>query len=322
MRFDNRNSESDLIIGLDIGGTKLLGLVIDDQANEFARIQQPTPVSQNLFKDRVLFILDELINSTNLKGVEVMSIGIGVPGYVQPETGVIIAADNLNIEGLPLKQIVFDHFGINTNVIHDVRAALLGEKMFGAGKDKDFFAYVNIGTGISVGLVLDGKIHNGAASRAGEMGHIHLEDNGPVCSCGLNGCLESLASGPAIVRRINESISEGSKTIITNLSSDKDVNISGKIIEEAAKMGDLLALEIIDEAAEYLGRSIGMLINVLDLECIIIGGGMSSMLTSPIQKKLEKYLLPIYRDEVKVVTAGLGTDAGAVGAAIASFIEY
>jgi glucokinase len=322
MNKSRKNLESDLMIGLDIGGTKLLGLIIDAKANEFTRIQKPTPVSQEQIVERVLSILEELIKRSKLNGKEIKTIGIGVPGYVIPESGVIVAADNLHIKELPLKDIISDYFNIPTNVIHDVRAALLGEKIFGAGNGKDFFAYVNIGTGISVGLVLDGKIYNGAASRAGELGHIQIKDDGPVCPCGLSGCLEALASGPALVRRINESISNGRKSIITKLSSTDDVNISGKIIEKAATMGDSLALEVIDQAAEYLGRSIGMLINVLDLECIIIGGGLSSMLTSPIRNKLEKYILPIYKDEVKVLTAGLGTDAGAVGAAYASYMDY
>jgi len=183
-------------------------LIIDEKANEFTRIQKPTPVSQEEIVDRVLLILKELIKKSKLKGEEIKSIGIGVPGYVIPETGVIVAADNLHIKELPLKDIIINSLNIPTYVMHDVRAALLGEKIFGAGKDKDYFAYVNIGTGISVGLVLDGKIYNGAASRAGELGHIQIKEDGPVCSCGLIGCLEALASGPALVRRINESLSK------------------------------------------------------------------------------------------------------------------
>ncbi|MDY6992875.1 MAG: ROK family protein, partial [Pseudomonadota bacterium] len=198
MNKSRKNLESDLMIGLDIGGTKLLGLIIDAKANEFTRIQKPTPVSQEQIVERVLSILEELIKRSKLNGKEIKTIGIGVPGYVIPESGVIVAADNLHIKELPLKDIISDYFNIPTNVIHDVRAALLGEKIFGAGNGKDFFAYVNIGTGISVGLVLDGKIYNGAASRAGELGHIQIKDDGPVCPCGLSGCLEALASGPAL----------------------------------------------------------------------------------------------------------------------------
>jgi glucokinase len=324
MNFNMDVSNHDLMIGLDLGGTKILGLVVDRNAQVYARIQVPTPRVSEQIENQVLSVLREMLESCSSKGARIIAIGIGIPGYVNPETGVVIGAGNLGIENLPLRKIVFDSFSIQTHVVHDVRAAALGETMFGAGRGKNYLGYVNIGTGISVGLVLDGKIYNGAASRAGEFGHIRITKDGPLCSCGSRGCLEALASGPAVAGRINNAILNGRKSLITDLIANDGAEVKGEIVAEAAKLGDQLALDVIDETAEYLALSIGSLINVLDLESIIIGGGLANMgdlLISPIRNKLAKYLLAEYKDNVSVLPAELGSDSGAIGAAIASCIE-
>jgi glucokinase len=178
--------------------------------------------------------------------------------------------------------------------------------------------FVLAGTGIAVGLILDGQIYQGAASRAGEIGHVCMRPRGPLCNCGRRGCLEALASGPAIARQAQTAIAQQRPTMILGLANGAPEQLSAEIVAEAARQGDRLALEIIGGAADYIGPAIAGLINVLDLQCVIVGGGLAQMgdlFLDPIRSAVYSHVLDEYRDTVPILPPALGRDAGAIGAA-------
>jgi glucokinase len=317
----NRGAGRRVVVGLDLGGTKMLGILMDDQARVRLRLRRPTPIGSNTaVREGVLSLVSELLQAGRDAGDSPAGIAIGAPGFIHPETGAILDAQNLGVHNLPLREIVAQTFGLPTRVLHDVKAAALGEARFGAGAQARHLAFLNIGTGVAVGLILRGQVYSGAAGRAGEIGHVCMQRDGPACVCGRRGCLEALASGPAIVRQAQAAIARNQDTAIFRLADGDASQITAETVAEAARQSDDLALALIAEAADYLGLAVAGLINVLDLECVIIGGGLSQMgdlFLDPIRAAAAGYVLAEYRETVPILPPALGADAGAVGAAAA-----
>lgn len=313
------------VVGLDLGATKMLGVLMDERATVWRRVRKPTPLGGNAaVRDGVLDIIAELVLAGRDSGSAPVGISIGAPGFIHPENGAILDASNLGVRDLPLREIVAQTFGLPTLVLHDVEAAALGEARFGAGVGSRYLAFLNVGTGIAVGLILRGQVYAGAAGRAGEIGHVCVQRNGPPCVCGRRGCLEALASGPAIARRAQSAIAQNQPSAILTLVGGALDQITAETVAEAARQGDALALALVAEAADYLGLAVAGLINVLDLECVIVGGGLSQLgdlLLKPIRAAAANYVLADYRDSVPILPPALGTDAGAVGAAAALLDE-
>lgn len=312
---------SQTLIGLDLGGTKILGVLMDERATVQLRVRRPTPSGGEIpIRDAVLDLLDELISAGKEAGQPIAGIAIGAPGYIDSEAGVILDATNLSVRNLPLGAISAQRFGLPTMVIQDVKAAALGEMRFGAAAGARYIAFLNAGTGIAVGLIMDGQVYQGAASRAGEIGHVVMRPRGPLCNCGQRGCLEALASGPAIARHARSAAVRQRPTALLELAHGVRDQISAEMVAEAARQGDRLALRIIGAAAHYIGLAIAGLINVLDLQCVIVGGGLAQMgdlLLDPIRSAVHSYVLAEYRDAVPILPSGLGMDVGAIGAATA-----
>lgn len=306
-------------MGLDVGGTKMLGAVMDASGTICARVRRPiTAMGNEGIEEQILDILHQLrqaVPTNSLAG-----IAIGTPGYVDSETGVVVDATNLGVRRLALGQIVSETFGLPTLVLHDVKAAALGEARFGAGQGASHLAFLNIGTGIAVGLILGGAIYGGAAGRAGELGHVCMQRGGPLCPCGRRGCLEALAAGPALARDARNAIRQGRSSQIAAIVDGALDRIDAEAIARAAHAGDSLALELIATAADYLGQAIAGLINLLDLERVIVGGGMAQMgplLINQIKEATEVDLLDEYQGKVPILPSALGADAGVLGAVAA-----
>lgn len=312
------------VIGLDLGGTKMLGVVMDGQARVLAHVRKPTPASGNsAIRDGVLDILTELTEAAVVVDQRPRGIAIGTPGFVDSEAGVIVEATNLDVRHLPLGLIVREAFALPTLVVHDVKAAALGEARFGAGQAASHLAFLNLGTGIGVGLILDGAIYGGAAGRAGELGHVCMQRGGPLCACGRHGCLEALAAGPALAHDARNAIRQGRPSQIVSIVNGALDQIDAQAIARAAQAGDSLALELIATAADYLGQAVAGLINLLDLDRVIIGGGMAQMgplLIDQINEAAQAYLLDEYQGKVPILPSALGADAGVFGA-VAAFMD-
>jgi glucokinase len=208
--------------------------------------------------------------------------------------------------------------------LHDVKAATLGEATYGSGVGIPYFAYLNIGTGIAVGLLLENAIYRGAAGRAGEIGPVMMQPDGPLCACGRYGCLEALASGTALVRQARESIVLRPHSLLAELAGHPPTIVGVEVIAEAARAGDQCALDIVHVAADYLGQAIAGLANVLDLQRVVIGGGLAQMgevLFDPLRAAALRHMLEAYRGVVEIVPSRLGVSAGAIGAATAMQLE-
>jgi glucokinase len=310
-----------LVAGLDLGGTKLLGLIADEHGTIYGRLRKPTAAFGNdAVRDTILDILYELLQLAGEKGSSLEGIAIGAPGYVDTASGVVVEATNLGVRSLRLSEYIEQTFALPTVVLHDAKAAALGETYFGAGSGSSHLAFLNLGTGIAVGLVLGGQIYQGAAGRAGELGHVVMRRDGPLCACGQRGCLEALAAGPALARDARAAIRSGRPSMILQLVDGTIERITAESIAAAARQHDGLALEIVSTAANYLGLAVAGVVNVLDLERVVVGGGlaqMGSLLLDRLASATAAYILDEYKDKLTIVPSALGSDAGALGAVAA-----
>ena len=307
------------VIGLDLGGTKVLGVIMDKKGNVRHQLRVPTPQGGNAaICEVILETLTSLLNLAEKTSTEIAGISIGVPGYVDSSRGVILDASNIDVKNLALGSVVRKRFSLPTLLVHDVKAAALGEAHFGAGVGVPYLAYLNVGTGISVGLILDGSVYQGMAGRAGEIGHVVMQRGGAFCSCGRRGCLETLASGPALVRRAQKLVTQMPDSLLAKLAGEREV--SAEVIAQAAGQADPAALGIVHTAADYLGQAVAGLVNVLDIQRVVVGGGLAQMgavLFEPLRAAVAAYVLEEYRTILEVVPSKLGVTAGAVGAATA-----
>ncbi len=315
MPVHDQAAQDRIVIGLDVGGTKMLGAVMHASGNLHVRICRLTAATGNAgITAQILGLIQELRQAVPTGAFA--GIAIGVPGYVQSATGVVVEATNLGVRNLPLGEIVAQHFNVPALVLHDVKAAALGEAFLGVGQESNHLAFLNIGTGISVGLVFDGRIYEGTAGRAGEIGHVSVRSDGPRCACGKRGCLEALASGPALARDARAAVREGRSSRMTALVDGAPDRITAEIVAEAARQGDALALALIDAAAGYLGNAIAGLVMVLDLDRVVVGGGLAQigpLLLDRVAAAARANLLDEYLADVAILPSALGTDACVLG---------
>lgn len=288
-------------IGVDLGGTKLLGALVAPDGQLLAGVRHTTPAVGGpaaVFR-AIRAAIEELLQQAG--GRPLAGIGLGIPGLLDRERGVALLSSNLGWRGVPVLP-EFAGYGLPVAVDNDVRCHTLGELYFGAGRGCTDFALLTLGTGIGSGLVLGGRLYRGAGGMAGEIGHVTVEPGGPLCSCGKRGCLEALASGRSITRRALE------------------VGVAGSALElfDRAAAGEPQALALVDAVARDLGRGISLYANLLDLQRMIIGGGVATtgeILLAPLRRYVEEETMPGLRGRCAIVAAALGEAAGAVGAA-------
>lgn len=286
-----------MIIGMDLGGTKIAGVLTTPSGKVLMEVQTPTEAGKG--KKQVLENIKKAIHMLiRSQKVTIRAIGIGAPGPVYYEKGVVVGAPNLpGWTRVPLKKILEREFKVSVFVDNDANCAALAEAWFGAGKFARHFIYLTVSTGIGGGIIIDKKLYRGANGSAGEFGHMIIDSRGPRCGCGKIGCLEAFASGSALKK----------KTGLDALS-----------LELAARQGDRKAIEAIEEMGHYLAIGIANLVNIFNPEMVIIGGGLSNMrelLLNPVKGEFKKYALSLPAKSVKIVQAKLKTKAGALGAA-------
>jgi glucokinase-like ROK family protein len=262
-------------IGIDAGGTKIAGALVshDGQLSDFECTPVPAKGPPGL--EAVRQTARRLLCSAEADGKTISGIGIAVPGAVDVQQGVVLRAPNLNWENVPLKADFEAALGVPVEVELDVRAAALGVMLYDMGRGLRDFVYVTIGTGIGAGIVINGELHYGANSCSGEIGHCVLVQEGPRCNCGQRGCFESLAAGGPIAERAWR-IVHGTPV---ESQMRRDMAVEGRIeprcIFKAAQAMDSLACEVVRATAEYIGRGLSLLINILNPEKIVIGGGIA-----------------------------------------------
>jgi glucokinase len=250
---------------------------------------------------------------------EICAIGVGVAGISNLETGILFTSPNLpGLRDIPLRDIMQEKLGKKTFVINDANAAALGELYFGAAQGAHNFIYITLSTGIGGGIVIDGKIYTGAIGAAGEVGHMTIDDNGPICNCGNRGCWETLASGTALAKEARRRIKEGGKTSILEYTGGDVEKVTAQVIHSAAQQGDSLAKELIAQTGYYVGVGLANLINIFNPELIVIGGGLSNigdMLLEPAFETAGKRAYKEAFQAVRFASAELGQNSGVLGAA-------
>ena len=306
-------------IGVDVGGTNVKIALVSDKGKIIYSNSIPTRAEMgyeytiNSMKDAIR----DLLKETKLNSSDIEAIGFGFPGQIDCEKGVVRLAPNIpGWVNVPIADIIKDEFGIPVKVDNDVRTAALGELNYGAGVGCQNLVCITVGTGIGSGLVVNGKLVRGANNAAGEIGHIKLNaQGGPLCGCGDRGCLEAYASGPSIVAMAEEYIRGGKSTKYRELANP---DITPYVVAVAAKEGDPVAIEIFRIMGEYIGMGLTSVVNLLNPEKIIIGGGVADagdILLNPIRETIAKRAMTIQR-EVEVVPAQLGNTAGVIGASL------
>jgi glucokinase len=285
-----------MIIGIDLGGTKIAAALATPSGRILTDVNIPTEAHKG--KKQVIENIKKSVYAL-IRGqrTQISCIGIGVPGPILYDKGIVIEPPNLpGWKRVNLKKILEKEFKVPVHVDNDANCAALAEAYFGAGKRARHFIYITISTGIGGGIIINRKIYRGATGSAGEFGHMVIDSRGFTCGCGNVGCFEALASGTAIKKR---------------------AGMDAISVELAARQGDKKALRVIEETAHYLAIGIANLVNIFNPELVILGGGVSQMrelLLNPIRKEFKKYALTLPAKSVKIIRAKLRTEAGVLGA--------
>jgi len=308
-------------IGVDLGGTKIMAGVINTETGEVmghAKKRTKKERGSEIIVQRIIETVEKAICIAGIPMAEIDTIGVGAAGQVDRERGVLIASPNLDCYDIELKGILESHFKIPVYVGNDVEVATLGEMKFGSGVGYDNFVCIFVGTGIGSGIVQNGKIVHGATGTAGEIGHIIVDSGGRPCACGSNGCLEAYASRSAIEQKIKAALKRGHKSLVADVIKDGGA-ISSSDIQEALAEGDDIVLNCITEAAEYLSSGLASVINFLNPQVIILGGGLIEAVDFFFDITAKKALakaLPTPSNEIQIKKAALGDFSGIVGAAM------
>jgi glucokinase len=296
----------------------MLAVIINRAGEILARRLAPTPRGNQAVMDALLALVGEMLEIAGSLNARPSAIAIGIPGFVDTKNGHALDAENLAVRDLPVCKLVTEHYQLPACLYHDVRSAVLGEAVYGAGSGHPNFAFLNIGTGVAVGLYLDGKVYHGANHLAGEIGHMSLNPSATGDELEKSR-LESLASGPALVSRARAALALEPHSLLHTYAAEEAGGLSPLSIQKAASAGDSLALRLIEETAAWLGAAVAVTQDILDLECVILGGGVAQMgdlLLKPLQAAVARYaILP-----VPVLVSPLGSDAGVIGVAATYFM--
>jgi len=302
-------------VGLDLGGTKLATGVIADEPEA---VWSKQVSSRGYSQLEVVDLLCEQINQAQEERPGVVAVGIGVPATIDFGRGHVISTVNLDLDDLPLRDLVAERVGLPVVIDNDANLAMLAEATWGAARDADHALMLTIGTGIGGGIWIDGHLYRGSSGAGAELGHVVVEFDGHRCqgNCPGRGCVEAMASGTAIGRYGREAAAKHPDSVLGKLAGE-GVRIEGPHVTEAAQQGDEAALEVAALAGRYLGNAIVSLVNVFQPELVVIGGGVIAMgdhLLDPVRQEVRsRALKPM--NETPVVAAELGAAAGMIGAA-------
>ncbi len=309
-----------LLVGVDIGGSKIAVLVADDALAVRGRLTRSTEVgAPERAAEVIAAAVGEALDDAGATRDAVAGVGVGVPGRVDPASGVVSLAVNLGWNELPLGPRLSGLLGLPVAVENDVRAAAAGLYERRVLGDVHDLAYLSIGTGISAGVVIDGRLHRGARGLAGEIGHSLVDPAGPTCACGLRGCLEALAAGPAVARRAAAGLAAGRPSSLRSRSGEPPTAAD---VYAAASAGDPLAIEIATEVGGHVARAVHQLVMAYDVEVVVLGGGVAGAgdaFLDPILRALDalRDASPLAREVLRPGIVHLlppGSDAGTWGA--------
>ncbi|MGH2594918.1 MAG: ROK family protein [Actinomycetota bacterium] len=301
-------------VGIDVGGTKTAAARVDVDGSVLAREILPTPA------DDMGATLETMVKTARaVMTPDVRAVGVAAAGLVESSTGILRFAPNLAWRDAPLVAHLEAELDLPVVADNDNTAAAWGEYRFGAGRGYADVLLVGVGTGIGGGIVSGGKLFRGAHGFAGEIGHIVMDPSGPLCGCGNHGCWEQLASGQAVTRAGRKAVLDRVETSLVERSGGQADRVTGSMVTEAARAGDMVAVSILADVGRWLGTGIAGLVNTLDPEIVVLAGGVAEagdLLLRPARAGFRDAVEAVdHRPEVPVVLAELGSDTGVVGAA-------
>jgi glucokinase len=303
------------VVGIDVGGTNLRVALGDETGEVVDKRHRDTHPAARAEEgiEALAEMMGELARDHGLEMDDVGSAGVGVPGPTDPAKGILFDPPHLpGWHNAPVASLLEAATGVPTHLENDAHLAAYGEFHKGAGRGSRHLVFVTISTGIGAGIVIDRKLYSGAGGSAGEVGHVVIDPGGPVCSCGRRGHLEALASGTSMARIAGERIAAGEASALSQLGS-----ITAKDLGLAAAEGDALALSVLADAGRLLGLSLGGLLNILDPEVLVLGGGVIQIgppLLDSLYAAIKEQAFETTYSHVRIAIAGLGQDAGLVGA--------
>ncbi len=318
------------VVGVDIGGTNLVvGAMPADGSREIGVHTLPTRA--DLGADAVVRRICEMIETTIATVLretgatrgQFAGVGIGCPGPLDREKGVVIVTPNLGWTDFPLRDRITAEVGMPATLDNDANCATLGEWWLGAAKGGRHVVGFTLGTGIGGGLILDGRLFHGASDVAGEIGHTTIEANGRRCGCGNYGCLEAYASGPAIAMRAREALANGEHSLLHELSGGDLSRLTAALVYKASKQGDVIASEVVKETARFLGIGVANILNVYNPDVVVLAGGVAQAgdsLFVPLRAEVRRRAFKPAVDACRIVPGSLDGSAGMVGA-VAAFLE-
>lgn len=316
------NPEARFVLGVDVGIHEVRVMAVDLGARAIDHWRYPLGAFQ--YNDQFLAALGDAIDQSlqsligrgGLVLDQWLGIGVGMHGVVDARAGLAIAAPHLGLSHVPVRDYLAGRFGVDVFMDNDVRAMALGERWIEPSQAPSNFIFVNVGVGVGAAIVLQGELWTGATGSAGEIGHHVVEPTGRPCACGKRGCLETVCSGPSLACRAVSAIQAGARSLIADLVGQDFTQVTGQTVYQAAELGDPLAIRLFETAGRYLGQSVGQLINALDPELVVIGGGVSRAghhLFDPLIKEVKDITWGRLAEHVQIVPAGApdGTQMGA-----------
>ena len=306
------------VVAVDVGGTKVLGALIDAEGRILARQKQRTGGADGVqaVLDRIAESVEALVEQGKEQSTRVVAVGVGIPGPVEPATGRVSLAPNLGWKNVKVRERLEKRLAMPVAVENDVNVGTLGEHVRGAGRSVQDLVGIFVGTGIGGGVVLGGQLHRGFNGAAGEIGHLVLNAKGPRCGCGQRGCLEAYASRTAIGKYIMKWVARGEPTKIAEVDPRK---MTSGVLRRAVEGGDPLVAKALRRAAKYLGLAVVSVIHLVNPEMVVLGGGvieaMEDQFLDRVRKIVQARCIGHSARNVQIVPAELGDDAGVQGAA-------
>ncbi len=306
-------------IGIDLGGTNIAGGIVDETGRIILSDSVPTPhdCSSDEIMESIVKLAEELVNRSDVEKTDISGIGVGCPGTVDNENGIITYCVNIPMRKVRAAEYIESRLGIRVNLENDANAAALGEYYVNGNGAKSYI-FITLGTGIGGGAVLDGKIYRGFNGVGIEAGHMTLVHNGEKCTCGKRGCWERYGSVTALINQTVSAMKANPSSRMSEIA-EKYGEVNGRVAFEAAGMGDKAAQAVVDRYIEYVADGITGIINIFEPELLVIGGGISKegkRLLDPVREYVHKNEFNRYMSKTRIETASLANDAGIIGAAL------
>jgi len=313
-----------LIIGVDLGGTKIHAAAVDENGTVLASERAKTLAEEGASAviARIASVITAVTRTLGCTNTDIQAVCVGVPGGIDDATGVVDKAPNLGWQNVPLARLLGEALGgARVFLENDVRVAVLGEHAYGVGRGTRGMIGIFVGTGIGGGVIVHGKLQLGARGAAGEVGHVILDPKGPRCPCGKRGCAEAFASRTSMERDVLAYVARGKKSKIPKLlKKEGREHLTSSVVAKALDAGDKVMTKVFDRALRYVGILVANLVNVLDPEVVVIGGGLAERLgekmVAPIREVAYKdFLLQRDREHVLILPTALKDSAAPMGAA-------